>query len=311
MRTRRSRLFAVAVAALAVIGVAIVLVLVTAPSAPNPNVARGQGPASQAVGGTSIAPVRSVVPAATPDVDIPYTIFNLADQAKTYELSAIELDENGAVISASTGGAGHWISFDSPTVTVPAKASATVDVHVHAPTNRGVEERRVGVSIAEAPPSSSAGIGVHVKVTTSVYVQGTGVPIRKASLDGLDMPSFATGPFAVRTLLVNDGTVTVVPGAVEGTAAGTISGGTAFALTGDPVKPASSGELQGTVSDVPAFCWCQIKAAVDNGAGGASVVEGRVLVAPLWAVVGIPTVLAAGAVVLALRRAQRRTAATR
>ena len=81
----------------------------------------------------------------------------------------------------------------------------------------------------------------------------------------------------------HDGTVTVVPGATDGGAAGTIrDGGRPFVVAGDPVRPASSGVLTGTVDSPPVFCWCQVRVSVADGDDGVSSVDARVLVVPGW-----------------------------
>ncbi|AZZ51894.1 MULTISPECIES: hypothetical protein [Rathayibacter] len=295
---------------LAVVAVALIAVVLGRGEAVVPDVSDGAAPTGGGAGAISVSPVRSVVPAETPDVTLAYTIGNVGDAEKTYKASAAELDSSGRPISAATGDAGAWVSFDQQRVTVSAGASAPVAVRIEAPADRGAEERRVGVTFAEVVDSSEGSVGMATAITTSVYVQGTGTPSRSARVEGLTVPSFATGSFPVTATLINDGNVTVVPGATDGGVAGTISdGGQPFVIAGNPVRPASSGVLTGTVEAPPPLCWCQVRVSVADGNDGVSSVDARVLVTPAW-LPGALTVLAALLVIAALLRARSKRRGT-
>lgn len=249
----------------------------------------------------SVAPVRSVITADQDDVTLEYSVGNNGSRPRSYAIAIGESTAQGRPLADSPRSAARWVSVGSSKLTVAGGQRGKVPVRVQPPSDRGASERRITVTITDNTVDSSGNVNFKTAISTSVYVEGTGPVVRKATLSGLDLPLFAGRELTVTADLENHGTVITVPGAQKGTILGTASGASPFPVSGDVVRPGEKVELTGTVR-TPIACWCEVRITAADGSG-VTTVSGRVLVLPWWWLLGAAVFVAAA--VVTVRRFKR------
>jgi hypothetical protein len=301
---RRAIVVGGAVVALIVIVVVVLVVNgggAVIPSVKDPVAAKPGG-----AGTLAVAPVRSVVTAGEGDTTIDYSVSNASKTRRDYALSVVELSMKGSPLSDGAHSAARWVSVPPALLSVKPEQTGHVAVRVAPPANRGASERRIALVITDSTVQSGGNVRFRVAISTSIYVEGTGPAVRKASLSNLQLPLFSGQDLMASADLTNKGTVILVPGARRGTILGTTSSANQFTVSGDVVRPGETVTLKGTVR-APIACWCQVRITAPDGTG-ITTVTGHVLVLPWWWILGGIVLIAAALVWRGLRRRKQSAA---
>lgn len=275
----RKVLLAVLLAALVGLG----YLFLTGGNAPQPAL---DGPPSTAGESAtmSVAPVRSLIAGDQDDATIAYSVGNNGSAPRNYSISIGESTAEGKPLADNERSAARWVTLPSTKLTVPGGKRGSIPVRIKPPSDRGASERRITVTITDNTLDSSGNVSFKTAISTSVYVEGTGPVVRKATLSGLDLPRFSGRDLKVSADLTNQGSVITVPGAQKGTILGTTSGTNQFQVSGDVVRPGETVTLSGAVR-TPIACWCEVRITAPDGTG-TTTVSGRVLVLPWWRLLG-------------------------
>lgn len=249
----------------------------------------------------SVAPVRSVITSAQDDVTLEYSVGNNSSRPRSYEITIGESSAEGRPLADGPRSAARWVSLGSSELTVSGGQRGKLPVRVRPPVDRGASERRITVTITDNTVDSAGNVNFRTAISTSVYVEGTGPVVRKATLSGLDLPLLSGRDLKISADLENRGTVITVPGAQKGTILGTASGTDQFLVSGDVVRPGEKVPLTGLVR-TPIACWCEVRITAPDGTG-VTTVSGRVLVLPWWWLLGALVFIVAA--VLTVRRFRR------
>ena len=285
---------------------AIVLILLgvgylvlTGGDAPRPSLAQAARPSGEAAE-LSVGPVRSVITAATKNTTIEYSVGNNATKPRTYSMSVRELSLDGPPLKDGPQSAARWVDLPDE-ITVQPGSRGKVPVRVTLPADRGASQRRIAVVVTDETVDTSGNVNFKTAISTSVYVEGTGPVVRKASMSDLDLPLLSGRGITASARLSNEGPVFLVPGAQKGTILGTTSSTNQFPVSGPAVRPGETVTVAGSVR-APTACWCEVRLSAPDGTGATEVV-GHVLVLPWWWLLGALLVLMA--VSLAVVRSRR------
>jgi hypothetical protein len=257
----------------------------------------------------TVSPARLVIPSGETEQTQMLNVSNTGAQPLHVVVGLAEFSQtpDGKITFRPPGplSAATWVQVSPTSFDLSPGDRQAVEVKISIPNDPEPGERQVGLTFLVPAEQSQSNIALNRGIGVPLLIQVPGIVVQRIEFDSLSGPWLATGgSVPVRLTIRNLGNVHrdyIQPDNLLATA----SSGDQISFPSFTVLRESTRVVEAKWTDPPLFCICRISVRGDDGRGHEIITGVRIIVFPLWQVLGI-LLASIGLFLLARDRRKRR-----
>lgn len=257
-----------------------------------------------------VSPSRMILPPASGPETRVFSVLNLGKRPLAIRTSVAQYTQqpDGAITFSPPGplSATSWVHVRPATFVIRPGTTRRVQVQVMVPPHPEPGERDLGVIFRAPPYQASRNVKISGAIGAEMLINVPGPIVHKITLSGLSAPAFSAGGNIPLTVTIrNHGTVhQQYAGRARLTAD---AGAHRIKFPGFILLSASTRIITTHWASHPWMCLCTVRVTTTDGHGHLLTASTRIVIFPIWTVLG--ALLVATGLLIAAARIRRRTRA--